>query len=397
MLGAGLFLGLAPAAGLAGAWLLLAIPLAGVAAGCCALSTADQSAAYRGPGAAYACVRSKLGPGPGRIAASTYLVGQVAAMAAVAGAIGRYLPAPAPITATLAILLVVVAATAGLRIRGGAAWLWLGLTAVVLALVVSVCWAIAPVTTAASAVHASPGGGAPGQGLAGVTAAAGTMFFAFLGFERVTAPAEERDRYGRPAVRRGLVVMFGAATAVLLIVGASVLHQVAAVRLALSPAPMTHALRAADAAGITALVGVGAALAMAPVLLGALESFRSTALAVVRDGDLPAPLGRGADDRTPYRLDLAGGAAAAGLALLIEPEQAITLAACCLLVHYAFANAGARVLLVDDRTWRMRLACLGVGLSVMLAMSMPVPAMLGALLAAVAGPVLTGVLTRRWS
>ncbi|RCW44079.1 amino acid/polyamine/organocation transporter (APC superfamily) [Halopolyspora algeriensis] len=388
MLGAGVFLGLAPASALAGAWLLLGIPVAGLAAACCALSTAEQSVAYRGPGAAYTCIRAQLGVVPGRIAAGTHLLGQVAAMAALAGGIEAYLPTSSPLIAAVLVLLTVVAATAGLRIRGGAAWLWLGLTPAVVALVVLACWAIAPAPVGSSAQHTTP---------MGIPAAAGTMFFAFLGFERVTAPAEERDRYGRPAMRSAAVVMFAATVAILLIVGVSVLHQLGAARLALSPAPMLRALQAADAATLTSLVGAGAALAMLPVLLGALELFRSTALAVLSDGDLPTLFDRRAGGGTPYLLDLGGGLAAAGLAVLVEPGQAITLAACCLLVHYAFANAGARVLLVNESTWRMRMACLGVGLCVILAMSMPVPAMLGTLGAAVLGPLLGGVLTRRWS
>ncbi|MDR7303067.1 APC family permease [Haloactinomyces albus] len=390
MLGAGLFVGLAPASALAGVWLLLGVPIAGLTAVCCALSTAEQSAVYRGPGAAYACIRSQLGIAPGRIAASTYLLGQIAAMAAIASAVGAYLPTSSPVIAAVAILLTVVAATAGLRIRGGAAWLWLCLTLTVSALVVAACWAIAPLPP----TGVPAGGNTPGPTPMGIPAAAGILLFAFLGFERLTAPAEERDRYGRPAVRRGLIVMFTIAGTVVVIVSASVIHQLGAARLALSPTPMIRALQAADAAALTSLVGVGVALAMLPVLLGVLELFRSTALAVLQDGDLPASLGRRAGSGTPYLLDLAGGIAAAGLAFLVEPAQAIALAACCVLVHYAFANAGARVLLVEDRTWRMRMTCLGVGLCVILAMSMPVPAMLGTLGAAVLGPVLAGVLFR---
>ena len=187
-----------------------------------------------------------------------------------------------------------------------------------------------------------------------------------------------------------------AALVVSALVGVALLCQLGAARLALSPVPLTDALRAAAAPGLTSLVGVGAALALLPVLLGVLESLRSTGRAVVADGDLPAALGRTGGRGTPYLLDLAAGLLAAGLSVAVEPAQAIVLAACCLLAHYAFANAGTRILLLRGSKWMRRTACLGMGLSVVLAMSMPIPAVLGTLLVVVVAPVLMGAVSGRW-
>ncbi len=133
------------------------------------------------------------------------------------------------------------------------------------------------------------------------------------------------------------------------------------------------------------------------MLLGALESFRSTALALVLDRDLPRVLGRTSSAGTPYLLDVTAGVAAAVVAILVEPVPAMAVASCCLLVYYAFVNAGSRLLLAEDHTWPMRAACLGMGLSVVLAMSMPISAMLATLVVVVIGPLATGGLSRRWS
>lgn len=388
MLGAGVFVGMAPASAAAGVWLLLGIPVAALTAACCAFSSMDLSSTYRGPGAVYASVRSRVGLVPSRVASSTHLVGHAAAMAALAGAIGDYLvPTASSPAAAAVILLVVLAATAGLRIRGGAAWLWLALTIVVLAVVVATCFAITP----------APSSAAPMQSGIGITGAAGALFFAYLGFERVSAPACERERYGRRAIRRGTIVALIAATVCYAVVAAALLYQLGPARLALSSTPALDVLSAAGAADLEPLIRVGVALTMLPVLLAALEAFRSTALAVVQDGDLPAVLQRSGRRGTPYLLDLAGGVVAVVLTTLIEPGQAITLAACCILVHYAFGNAGARLLLAEDRTWSLRTACLGMGLSVVLAMSMPVSAMLVTLAVVVVGPVLAGAFSGRWS
>ncbi len=378
-MGAGAAVAPAAASGVAGGWFLLGVPLAAVAAWCCARSASHQSAAYRGPGAVNACVRDKLGVVPGRIAAATGLVGGITATAAVAGAVAAYLPTPPPLTAAVAVLLAVVATTGGLRIRGVAAWLWLALTCAVLAVVVAACLTIPPVPVSG---HRDP------HNVLGITGAAGIMFFAFLGFERLAAPAREDDRRSRTAVDRGLLIVVAAAAALFLVTGAALVHQLGAARLALSPQPLTDALRAADAVALTRPVAVGIAVAMLPVLLAVLESVRSTGLAAVADGELPGVLGRRGGAGTPYLLDLVVGIAAVATSLLLDPVQAITIAACCLLVHYALANAAARVLMLDESTATVRTACVGMGLCVILAMSMPVPAMLVTLAVAVAGPLL---------
>lgn len=391
MLGAGLFVGIAPATLAAGRLVPLAIPLVLVAVACCALASAHQSASYRGPGAGYACIRARLGVLPARFGAATALAGQVAALAAVAEVIVQHaMPAAPPAIAAAIVLFVVLAATAGLRIRGAAAWVWLLLALVVVGLVVAVCFAIEPPA-------GLPVGPPQGDGAIGITGAAGVLFFGFLGFERLTAPAQEQDRYRGKVVKWGVIAALVVTGAAVLLLSAALLHQLGPARLALSGQPVLDAMDAAAGGGLRPLVGTAVGLALFPVLLGILESLRSTALAVQRDQDLPAVLGRTSRAGTPYLLDLCAGVAAAVVALLVQPVAAMAFASCCLLVHHALANAAARVLLADDQVWRMRSACLGMGLAVILAMSMPVHAMLGTLVVVIAGPLLAGLVSRRWS
>lgn len=394
MLGAGVLVGPAPAAAASGGWFLLGIPIAALMAACSAFATAEQSAVYRGPGAAYAATRATLGAVPARILASADLAGHVAAMAAVAGAIARYaapgfLPASAASgVAAVTILVVVLASTAGLRIRGLAAWLWLGLTLAVLAIVVTACFAIPPASLPAMDMPR-------GNDATGIVGAAGVMVFALLGFERLTAPGEERDRAGGKVLRRGVVTSLVVAAGITLLVGAALLYQLGAARLALSPAPVLDALTAASAANLAPLVGTGAALAMLPVLLGIVESCRSTALTVVRESRLLPTLGRTGKNGTPVKLDLCAAIPAVVLGFLLEPAQTIALAACCMLVRLAFVNASARVLLDGGRTWLLRTLCLGAGLAVILAMSMPVLAILETLAVVVAGTLGAAVISGR--
>ncbi|MGJ7904865.1 amino acid permease [Actinopolyspora sp. H202] len=377
MLGAGVFLGVAPAVSIAGPWTPFAVPVAALTAWCAASATRHQADSYGPTGAGYACVRDKLGVVPGRIAAGTGLFGHIAALTAVAGAAARYLPAPQSLTAAALPLLAVLLSTAGLRIRGAAGLLWLASTIAVLGVVIAACLAITPVDSPSI----SP------QGPLAISGAAGVLFFVFAGFERLTASADRADRYSAAVLDRALPTVLLTAGAVLAVVLMVVSYQLGSARLALSPAPLLDALRAADAAALTSGVGAAAALVMLPVLLAVLESARSTGAALVSDGELPVLSRRAGPAGTSYPFDLALAAVAASLTLLLGPEQAVSIAACCLLVHYALVNAAARVLLLDGGKLPRRTACLGMGLSVILAMSMPVPAMAITLAVVVLVPV----------
>ncbi|GAA2339677.1 hypothetical protein GCM10009854_15110 [Saccharopolyspora halophila] len=387
MLGIGVLLGPAPAVAAAGPWALLGLPVALVAAICAAVTTAHQSDSYRGRGAVYACVRERVGLLPSRVGASAHLAGQVAAMAAIARVLGDFfLPSAAPQVAAAAILLVVLSATTGLRIEGGAAWLWTALSLLVIGLVALTCFAIAP-------VGGQPAGEAAGSAV-GPFGAAGVLFVAFLGIERLTAP--DGRRFTGRAIRRGAAISLGVVTAALVVMTLALAYQLGWARLALSPSPVREVLTAAAATNMRPLISVGAAVALLPVLLGALESFRSTASSLARDNELPRALGRVGSGGTPYLLDLLGGVAAVVVALVVSPVAAMSFAACALLLHYALASAGARLLLADGPAWSMRAACLGMGLSVVLAMSMPVDAMLCTVAVVVIGPLLAGGVSRRW-
>ena len=65
-------------------------------------------------------------------------------------------------------------------------------------------------------------------------------------------------------------------------------------------------------------------------------------------------------------------AAVATAAALLNPPQAIAIAACLLLFYYAFTNTAARLLTPADRSWPRRTACYGLCLSVLVGMNMSV-------------------------
>jgi APA family basic amino acid/polyamine antiporter len=383
MIGAGLFAGLAPASALAGEWLLLGVVLAAVLALLTCCTTGDQAGVFPGSGGGYRYTREQLGRWPGRTAGGLYLVSRAAAAAALAGCFGAYVSPNRPALPALALLVAVVAADiVGVRLSRSVTRVLTVFVLVTLVLVVAACFAIPPPPPTGVALPAgTPGLDQPG----GLLPAAGVLFFAFLGFERVTAPDD-----GVPAARLRVVipVLLVVALGTYLLVAAAVLRQLGPTRLAVSSAPLRDALDAADASMLDPLVTIAAMVATAVGLLLVVGSGQRTADTMTGKGDLPSV---GLLARV-----VIGGGAAVGV-LVAGPADAIELAATCALFYYAFTNAAGRLLSRDERSWPSRVACVGLGVAVVIGMSMPAVDLLivlaVALLAAAVGP-LVGV--RRW-
>jgi basic amino acid/polyamine antiporter, APA family len=226
MLGAGLLVGIAPAASAAGAWLLAGLVLAGLLTVAYGLSTSVKSTPLA-------------------------VLGRSAGAAAIAGAFGRYLVPEYPIPAALALLAVITALTAaGITPSRTLLRAAVAVVLAVLIVFVVVCFAIAP-----------PPNPAGPNDPAGLPLATAFLVFGFLGTER----APQRHR----------MITIGLALVIYLAVAGAALHQLGGARLALSPVPLRDALVAADAAGIDRVLTVGAALATVLALFGVLTDVRA--------------------------------------------------------------------------------------------------------------------------
>lgn len=366
MLGAGLFAGLAPASAAAGRWLIAGIVLAFLTALCGALSTSDQSRRFAGVGGGYLYTRHQLGVLPGRMAGSVALVGRICAGAAVAGTFGVYVtPAYPVIGAVVLVAGATVLDAAGFRPSRMLIMSAVIFVLVVLTIVVIASFAIAPAPSLPLPPNA-PGADDP----TGLLTAAGVMFFAFLGFEHVTSTNERTYsiRQSRIAIPAIMLVTLGACVTV----GIAVLRQLGGGRLAVSPRPLYDVLVAADAASLTPLVSAAAAVATGLGVLTAVGSIRRTLSAMAEFSDVPPSLANVGSRGVSMSAATLSGIAIAGAASLLNPPQAIEIAACLLLFYYAFTNASARLLMPGQRVWPRRAACFGLGFSVLIGMNMSV-------------------------
>lgn len=380
MLGTGVFAVWGPAAAAAGSGLLLAIVLAGVVAACNATSTADCAVAHPESGGGYVYGRERLSPGFGRLAGVAFLVGKVSSAAAAALVFGWYvLPAQPQVVAVGVIVVVTALNIAGVRWTARGAWGLVGGTLVVLLVVVVVGLCGGPVEPgAATAVLAPPGESVPASVSAavdgsvfGILTAAGLVFFAFAGYARIATLGEEVRDPGQ-TVRRAIVTALAITMVTYLLVASALLVGLGAERLATEASPLAALVDNGNAHALGVLVRIGAAVAAGSALLSVLVGVSRTALAMARRGELPPPLAAISGRGTPWRADVAGGAAAILVALVAGPVAAIATSACAVLVYYAVINTAALRLPASARRWPPWTSWLGLVLCVGLAVLLPV-------------------------
>lgn len=350
MLGAGVFAALAPAAGLAGGWLLVALGLAALVATANALSTAQLAARHPVAGGAYAYGRARLGPWWGFLAGWGFVVGKTASCAAMALTLGAYAwPGHERAVALGAVVALVAIDLAGVTRTARATRVLLVVTLLALgALVVAVAVA------AASGSLAAGGGALPPTttddvSVAGVLGAAGLLFFALAGYARVATLGEEVRNPERTLPRAVMLALVGAVT-VVAAVAAAALVALGPAALAASGAPLVDTAQAVDAGWLVPVVGVAAVTASGGALLALLAGVGRTTLAMAREGDLPRVLAHvDARRSTPTTATLLVGTIVAVLVCTTDLRGMLGASSAGVLIYYGVANAAAWTQPRDER------------------------------------------------
>ncbi|WP_068256826.1 APC family permease [Janibacter corallicola] len=282
MVGAGLFVAFGPATAAAGKLLPLALGVAALVAVANAHASARLATRYPEAGGAYAYGRERLGVPWGHLAGWAFIVGTTASCSAMALTIGVHVwPENAK-----AIAIVVVLAVLGLNLyrvqRSARAARLIALAVLVLVLVFVAVMLLAPPATTDEPVRRLPDAG----GWHGVLQGAGFLFFAFVGYDRVTTVAAEVRRPGRTipwAIGLALALVLGLYALVAAVLTDSLGEGWVAAR----DAPL------ADAAAVSTWPWLGPVLRIAAVILvgGALLTLflgvSRTVLALARDEHLP--------------------------------------------------------------------------------------------------------------
>jgi APA family basic amino acid/polyamine antiporter len=350
ILGTGVFVAVALAAGPAGAALPAAVLIAAGVATLNGLSSAQLAAVHPVAGGTYAYGRRFLAPWAGFLAGVAFLAAKGASAATAALGVAGYLlqaaGAPAGLQVPLALAAVagVTAAVLGGVRRSSAANL--ALLAVTLAALAA--FVAAGVGALAGGAVAPPA--ASGIDLAGVGTAAALAFVAYTGYGRVATLGEEITDPRRTIPRAVVATLVASAAIYLAVVGVAVATVGAdafAATAGGAAAPLAEVARAWAASGVgpaalPALLAVGAVTAMAGVTLNLILGLSRVAFAMARDGEAPAGLARlDASGRTPTRAVLAVAGVVAALVATGDVQATWTFSAVTVLLYYAVTNLAA--------------------------------------------------------
>ncbi len=369
MIGAGVFFVWSPAAEVAGPLLLVSLLIAAIVATLNALSSAQLAMAYPVSGGAYAFGRATIGPGTGFAAGWLFLLGKTSSAAAIATIAGAYLwPG---VDKPLAVA--VVAALALVNVSG------IRSTAAVSAAIVSIVLAAIAVVLVLALVS-PPAAPASVSTLSttpyGVLQGAGLLFFAFAGYARMATLSEE-VREPRRTLPRAIVVALAITLTVYATVGAVCLTLLGPDLLATTESPLAELV----GGGADAVLRLVAGLACLGSLLGVLAGLSRTSLAMARERDLPGALSR-VSERTssPVVAEVTVAVLAMLGILLLDATALVAFSSACVLGYYAIANASA-VRQTEGRWLPRWLSALGFAGCLVLAVTLPWPAIVGAVVA----------------
>jgi APA family basic amino acid/polyamine antiporter len=338
MVGAGIFVALAPAAAAAGTGLLAGLAVAAIIAYCNATSSARLAALYPQSGGTYVYGRERLGPFWGYTAGWSFVVGKTASCAAMALTVGFYAwPQYAHAVAVAAVVALTAVNVMGIQKSAL-------LTRVIVAVVLAVLAAVVVVVLGGGDVDASRLAFGDDVGVGGVLQAAGLLFFAFAGYARIATLGEEVRDPAR-TIPRAIPIALGLALLVYAAVAVTVLAELGSTALASATAPLADAVSAAGHPGFEPVVRVGAAVAALGSLLALILGVSRTTLAMARDRYLPHPLAA-VHPRfsTPHRAEIAVGVVVAVVAAVVDVRGAIGFSSFAVLLYYAIANASAMTL-----------------------------------------------------
>lgn len=366
IIGAGIFVVVGVAAGVAGPALLVGLLIAGAAAACNALSSAELAATYPQSGGTYEYGYRLLHPVLGFGAGWMFLVSKLAAGGTVALGFGGYFAAlfpsiPARPAALGAVVLLTLANWFGVRKVGLLNTLIVGVTILVLLGFVA---AGIPAFDTANLRPFAP------RGWRGVAEASALLFFAYTGYARIATLGEEVSR-PEQTIPRAIIISLAVSAVLYFAVAVIAIAAVGADAMTGTSSPLQRAAQAFSLPLASGLVAVGATTAMLGVLLSQIVGISRMAFAMARRGDLPRLLARVHPAHgVPHYGILLAGTVILLLALFGTLEQIVAAAAFTILLYYGITNAAALRLAADRKLYPRWVAALGLAFCVAMALSL---------------------------
>lgn len=367
VVGAGVYVVIGIAAGIAGPALLLALVIAGAVAAANALSSAELAARYPESGGTYEYGYNLLNPWLGFIAGWMFLASKTAAAGTVAIGLGSYLELVAPRLearwiAVVAIVFFTVVNYFGIK---RSSRLNLGIVAFSTgALVLLIVMGIPHIERANFEPFAP-------RGWQSVFQASALLFFAYTGYARIATLGEEVQNPAR-TIPRAILITIGGAIVLYAAVAVVAVGITGAERLSSTAAPLAIVSTGAGPPWLRLIVFAGALAAMLGVILSQILGLSRMIFAMARRGDLPSALATvHSRHDVPSRAVVVTGAVAAIVAATGALSTVASAAAFTILIYYGIANAAALKLPAEERLYSPVIPILGLVGCAALAISLP--------------------------
>lgn len=337
VIGAGIFVVTGVAAGVAGPAFLLGLVIAGFAATCNGLSSAQLAAQYPKSGGTYEYGNQVLNSHWGFAAGWMFLLSKLSAGGVVSIGFGNYfallVPGVHPKVAALgAVMLLMVANYLGVKKAGRLNLVIVGIT--LLALLYFIASGISSIEMS-NLVPFAP------TGLGGIMEASAMLFFAFTGYARIATLGEE-VKAPQKTIPGAIIITLITSVVLYLAVGFVAVGGVGANVLGSVASPLGYAAQVFQAPGLFALINLGASTAMLGVLLSQILGISRVMLAMSRRGDLPAALSTvHLIYKVPHYGILVCGGIIMMLSLFGTLEFIVSAASFSILLYYSITNIAA--------------------------------------------------------
>ena len=381
MLGAGVFAAFSPAAGVAGAGLLIGLAIAALVAYCNATASAQLAAEYPTSGGTYIYGREQLGPWWGFLAGWGFLIGKIASCAAMALTFAVYV-VPGVWQRPVAIAAVIILAAINYH----------GITRTAMLTKIIVAMVLGTLTLVVATSMSDPSGLGSvhswqlfAGGWYGILQSAGLLFFAFAGYARIATMGEE-VRDPERTIPLAILIALSIAVLIYLAVGVSILVGIGPAGVAATPAPLAAAVQASGWAWASLLVRLGAAAAALGALLALIAGIGRTTLAMARHDDLPRWLAAVHErHQVPHHAEVAVAALVCILILFTDLRGVIGFSSFGVLLYYLIANVAAYTQRSERRRFPRLLQIIGVLGCGTLVLTLPLRAVLTGALVYVVG------------
>jgi APA family basic amino acid/polyamine antiporter len=337
IIGAGIFVVLGIAMGYAGPSVVISIIIAGIIASFTAFSFAELGSAIPKAGGAYSFAFELLSPSAGFIVGFLWLFAQIVGGATISLGFASYFVTIFPAFSIKTVAVLAAMGLTGLNLIG------IKQSSIVNNILVTIKIGILALFIGFGIfqIHPQYLSEFSPNGVYGVLQGAGFIFFAYLGFGRISTLGEE---VRNPERNLPLAVLFALCLSVVFYVltGLTAAGLQDYRILAHSGSPIAVAANATGNSMLVVAVSIGALIATASVLLTNLLGLSRVAFAMARNGQLPKSIARVSSRLgTPYVSILAMGALLTALAYALDLREAAAITSFSILFVHLTVNLSA--------------------------------------------------------